>query len=445
MRHGSLVERLSAHELVERAGFVRRVTAGHIEATGPSCTVGDLCEVECGPPGERGRARAVLAEVAGVEAGCVVLVPFESGQAVHPDARVVLRPQGAFASTGDTFAGRAVDALACPIDGGAALAGVRPAPLMGEVLAPMQRAEPGNILATGIRVIDALMPIGRGQRIGIFAASGVGKTSFIRQIAAQSDCDRVILCLVGERGREVETLWREISARGDRERFTCVAATSDVSAALRARAVYQALCLAEAWRGRGDHVLLIIDSVTRFAMALREIGLAAGAPPTLRAYTPNVFAALPRIVERCGGRRAGGSVTAVMTILAETDEVEDPIVEVMKSLLDGHIILSRNLAEQGHFPAVDAVRSISRQAEHLMTDAHAEGARRVLTSLAVFEESRVMIESGVYRAGANPVLDEAIAARPAVLSFLKQARTETSALDASLSQLGTLAQKRWRA
>ncbi|WP_291198138.1 FliI/YscN family ATPase [Hyphomonas sp.] len=437
----SLIDRLKGHELVERAGYVRRVTAGHIEATGPSCTVGDLCEVDCGPPGNSGPARKIFAEVAAVEVDRVVLVPLDTVEAVHPDARVLVRPQGAFGLTGPAFAGRAVDALARPIDGGGVIAGALPAPLMGEVLAPMQRAEPSAILATGVRVIDALMPIGRGQRIGVFAASGVGKTSFIRQIAAQSDCDRIILCLVGERGREVESLWREISARSDAYRFSCVAATSDVSAALRARAVYQALCLAEMSRNDGEHVLLIIDSVTRYAMALREIGLAAGAPPTLRAYTPNVFAALPRIVERCGGRRAGGSVTAIMTILAETDEVEDPIAEVMKSLLDGHIILSRTLAEQGHFPAVDAVRSISRQADSLMSAEHARSARSVLNSLAVFEESRVMIESGVYRAGSKPVLDEAIAARASILAFLKQPRDEASPLEASLWQLGQLALK----
>jgi flagellum-specific ATP synthase len=440
MSHAALLHRLAVHELTERAGYVRRVTASHIEATGPLCTVGDICEVATGRPGDGSTVRTLLAEVAAVETDRVILVPLDTVEGIHPDARVTARPEGAFAQAGDAFAGRAVDALSRPIDGGSALAGVSPAALAGAVLAPMDRSEPVSILATGIRVIDGLMPIGEGQRIGVFAAAGVGKTSFIRQIAAQSACDRVIFCLVGERGLEVESLWREVSVRPDRERFTCVAATSDVSAALRARAVYQALCLAEYWREAGDQVLLIIDSVTRFPMALREIGLAAGAPPTLRAYTPNVFAALPRIVERCGGRKSGGSVTAVMTILAETDEVEDPIVEVMKSLLDGHIVLSRTLAEQGHFPAVDAVRSISRQAEQLMRPAHANDARRVLTSLAVFEESRVMIESGVYRAGSKPALDEAIAARPAILSFLKQPRSEPVSLDACLAQLSAAAQ-----
>jgi flagellum-specific ATP synthase len=445
MNQAALLQRLSVHELTQRAGYVRRVTAGHIEATGPLCTVGDICEVTTGRPGDGPAAVRRLAEVAAVETDRVVLVPLDTVDGIHPDARVTARPEGAFARAGDAFAGRAVDAMCRPLDGGTALSGLSTAALAGAVLAPMERAEAVSILTTGIRVIDGLMPIGEGQRIGVFAAAGVGKTSFIRQLAAQSSCDRIIFCLVGERGREVESLWREVFERADRERFTCVAATSDVSAALRARAVYQALCLAEYWRGAGEQVLLIMDSVTRFAMALREIGLAAGAPPTLRAYTPNVFAALPRIVERCGGRKAGGSITAVMTILAETDEVEDPIVEVMKSLLDGHIVLSRTLAEQGHFPAVDAVRSISRQAEQLMRPAHALDARKVLTNLAVFEESRVMIESGVYRAGSKPALDEAIAARPAVLSFLKQGRTEAMTLEACLKQLSAAAQAGRRA
>lgn len=439
MMSSALVQQLLAHDFVEHTGHVRRVAAGHIEATGPACTVGDLCDVECGPSSPTTPPRRILAEVASVETDRVLLVPLETVEAVYPEARVVLRPFGAQGRAGRGFAGRAIDAFGRPIDGGKPIAGAIPVPLMGEVLAPMERAEPGTILATGFRVIDALMPIGRGQRIGVFAAAGVGKTSFIRQLAVQTPCDRVIFCLVGERGREVETLWREIAARPDRSRFTCVAATSDVSAPLRARAVHQALCLAEAWRSEGEHVLLVIDSVTRYAMALREIGLAAGAPPTLRAYTPNVFAALPRIVERCGGRRAGGSITAVMTILAETDDVEDPIVEVMKSLLDGHIILSRTLADQGHFPAVDAVRSISRQAAQLMSRQQAVDARRVLNSLALYEDSRLLIESGVYRAGSKPALDDAVHARAGVLAFLKQPGNEPSTLETTLRQLSALA------
>ena len=205
-----------------------------------------------------------------------------------------------------------------------------------------------------------------------------------------------------------------------RERFTLVAATSDESPVMRARAVDQALALAEDWRARGEHVLLFIDSVTRLAMALREIGLAAGEPPTARAYTPNVFAALPQVVERCGVVRGQGAITAIMTVLAETDAVDDPIVEVMKSLLDGHIVLSRTLADQGHFPAIDVTRSVSRQAARLVTPDHAAAMRTIVGLLADHEENRLMIETGVYRAGSNARIDRAVAARERLAGFLRQ-------------------------
>jgi flagellum-specific ATP synthase len=233
----------------------------------------------------------------------------------------------------------------------------------------------------------------------------------------------------------VEGAWRELSTSGDPKRYACVAATSDLSPALRVRAVNQALCLAEYWRERGRHVLFVLDSVTRFAMALREIGLAAGAPPTIRAYTPNVFAKLPRIVERCGAAKSGGSISAIMSVLSETDEVDDPIVEIMKSLLDGHIILSRELAERGQFPPIDIVRSVSRQASSVMSSAHLAAARRAIAALATYEEARVMIESGVYKSGANPRIDEAVRWRDSLAEFRRQDVGESISLAESVVRL----------
>ncbi|MEO7680896.1 MAG: FliI/YscN family ATPase, partial [Sphingomonas sp.] len=286
-----------------------------------------------------------------------------------------------------------------------------------------------------------LLTLGVGQRIGIFAASGVGKTSLVEQLASQIDADRCILCLVGERGREVEALWRMLSNREDADRYTLVAATSDESAALRVRSVNYALSLAEHWRAQGEHVLLLIDSVTRAAMALREVGLAAGAPPTVRAYTPNVFAALPRIVERCGAVQGGGAITAILTVLSETDDVDDPIVEVMKSLLDGHIVLSRALAEQGHFPAIDVVRSVSRQAERLVSSAQRSAMRGAVAMLAAYEEARIMIESGVYKGGTNALVDRAISSRAALGDFCRQQRDERANMTGTVSRLIGLARE----
>ena len=422
-------------EPARRVGFVSKVSPSHIEATGPLATIGDICEINCRRARERGPAESALAEVAAVDETHIVLIPFDPATSIFPDAMVVARPSKSLASVGDAFAGRAIDALGEPIDGGPPILAEAAAPVEGRVMAPMERIEPNSVLETGIRTLDGLLTIGRGQRIGVFSASGVGKTTLIRQLATQVACDHCVLCLVGERGREVEGIWRALSAGASRTRYACVAATSDQSAVLRARAVRQALCLAEHWRARGEHVLFVVDSVTRFAMALREIGLAAGAPPTLRAYTPNVFAALPRIVERCGAAKSGGSITAIMTVLSETDDNDDPIAEVMKSLLDGHIVLSRTLAEQGRFPAIDVLRSVSRQCEQLMTGPHAAAARQVISLLATYQDARVMIESGIYKPGSNPRIDEAVRERDGILKFLLQGADERTPFAATVHML----------
>lgn len=420
-----------------RVGFVRKIAPGRIESSGPLATIGDVCNVACGDG-------AILAEVASVASDHIVLVPLDQSATVQPDARVTACPAQAAAPVGDAFAGRAVNAIGLPLDGKGDVRATCTAPLAGQVLEPMERQAPDAPLVTGIRAIDGLLTLGRGQRIGVFSASGVGKTTLITQLATQVECDHCVLCLVGERGREVESIWRLISGLSDSARFTCVAATSDLSAPLRARALNQALALSEHWRARGKHVLLIVDSVTRFAMALREIGLAAGSPPTLRAYTPNVFAELPRVVERCGAARSSGAITALFTVLSETDDVDDPIVEVMKALLDGHIVLSRQLAEQGQFPAIDVVRSVSRQSEQLMQPAQAAAARRAVMLLSAFEDARVMIESGIYKHGTNARLDEAVSLRDGLLEFLRQAVSERTSLSETLSWLQSATAKGFR-
>ena len=437
MKTHPYVSRLEQTDFARPYGFVRKVAPGLIEATGPAAPLGELCEIESRESHRSGR-RSVLAEVAAVDEGRVVLIPLEGDEAIAPDARVVARPMRDRVPVGSAFSGRAVDALGRPIDGCAPIRADALVPLAGTVLRPMERSNPSRVLPTGVRAIDGLLTLGRGQRVGIFAASGVGKTSLMEQLAEQIECDRTILCLVGERGREVEAIWRALSKREDSDRFTIVAATSDESAALRARSASYALCLADHWRAQGEHVLLMVDSVTRLAMALREIGLAAGAPPTVRAYTPNVFSALPRLVERCGATRSAGSITAIVTILSETDDVDDPIVELMKSLLDGHFVLSRTLAEQGHFPAIDVPRSVSRGAERLVEADQVEAMRAVVAMLAAYEDARVMIESGVYKNGTNPTVDRAIAARPEINAFLRQQRSENSPIGETVGTLRRL-------
>jgi flagellum-specific ATP synthase len=412
MSHG-FAEQLRLIDPVARTGRVTRIMPTHVEADGPSLPLGALCSIETG-------ARPVMAMVARVDRDGISLVPFEDRPDTFSGARVVARSDDDCVPVGDSFLGRAVDALGRPIDGGPAIATHRRGRLRGEAIQPLGRLSPRERLETGIRAIDCLLTIGRGQRVGLFAAAGVGKTSLMAQLARQVGADRCVICLVGERGREVEALWSGGLSAESRARTVLVAATSDQSAAMRVRACDQALALADHWRAEGLHVVLLLDSVTRLAMAMREIGLAAGEPPTVRAYTPSVFGLIPKLVERCGALRAGGAITALITVLAETDDVDDPVSEMMKSLLDGHIILARALAEQGHFPAIDVPRSVSRLARDLSSEAEWAAAETAAGLLATYDQSRVLIESGVYAAGANAGIDEAIARRPALLAFLRQ-------------------------
>lgn len=405
--------RLADIQPARHVGSVTRVSTGSVVADGPNASVGDLCMI-----GGRHGSKATICEVVAVARDAVTLMPLEAGSPVAPGDRVVLSGSYRTAPVGVAFGGRAIDALGQPIDGGGPIKADTCMPLAGSPLAPMARQQPGPKLQTGLACIDILAPIARGQRIGVFAAAGVGKTTMVRRLASDMACDRCILCLVGERGKEVEMIWREISSRPDAARFSIVASTSDQSASMRVRAVWQALCLAEYWRDRGQHVVLAVDSVTRFAYALREIGLQAGEPPTARAFTPNVFAALPVLVERCGAARAGGAITAVLSVLCETDDADDPIAEAMKSLLDGHIMLSRRLAAQGQWPAMDPLRSISRDAHLIQEPKLAQTAATIVRLLAAYDEAQVMVESGVYRTGSNLDLDQAIRQRPAFLRLL---------------------------
>lgn len=430
-----MIQALRAADPVRRTGRVRKVLATFIEADGPAVPLGTLCDVDA--HSAQGGI-SILAEVVRIDRDSVTLTPLEDGPGTYAGAWVRARNARDGEPVGPGFLGRVVDALGRPLDSGTAIPWRQSAPLMGRPVSPLERSSPPEVLETGVRAIDGLLTLGRGQRVGIFAASGVGKTSLMSQIARQAEADVTIFCLVGERGREVEALWRRGLDAKARSRTTLVAATSDQSAALRVRACHYALALAEYWRAQGRHVLLFLDSITRLAMAMREIGLAAGEPPTVRAYTPGVFAAIPRLVERAGALKAGGAITAIMTVLSESNDADDPVCEMMKSLLDGHILLSRELAERGHFPAIDVPRSVSRQAESLVHSSHRKTMFQVVEWLSLLETSRALVDAGLYVAGNNPVLDHALAKQSQLTDFLRQSREERSAMTETLGQMARL-------
>jgi flagellum-specific ATP synthase len=419
-----LRKRLRSADPVLRTGRVCRIFSTHIEADGPNLPLGATCQVET-----QGGSNSILrAEVVRIDREFITLLPFEDGAETFSGAAVMACANGGSVNVGEALLGRAVDALGDAIDNLGTIFADEKYALKGSIPAALDRVSPSEVLETGIRAIDGLVTLGMGQRVGIFAASGVGKTTLLSQLMNQVEADITILCLVGERGREVEAIWNQSLDDAARERATLVAATSDQSAAMRVRAANYALALAEYWRDQGKHVLFLLDSVTRLAMAMREIGLAAGEPPTVRAYTPNVFAAIPKMIERCGALRSGGAISAIVTVLSETDDVDDPICELMKSLLDGHLVLSRTLAEQAHFPAIDIARSVSRQAENLIEDEQKRQALQILEWLSVYESSRTLINAGLYAKGSNLTIDRAIEQHPKMMHFLKQDRSERSDL-----------------
>lgn len=429
--HPALIRIRSANFVTYR-GSVIAVGQNSVEAAGPMCSVGDICSIECdsGDP--------VMGQVVSVKSDRIRLLPFSPLGNVRLGAKISRLRNRSTMWVGDGFAGRAIDGFGQPIDGRGPIANVDA--IEGGQIRPekLDRTIIAKRVPTGIRAVDGLIPVAQGQRIGIFAASGVGKTTLIEQMSGSVEADHCVMCLIGERGREVERFWRLRSIDEQSEIFTLVAATSDESAIARVRALDQALAISEYWRARGKHVVLFVDSVTRLAMALREIGLAAGEPPSLRSYTPNVFAALPHYVERCGADRKSGAITAVFTVLAETDDLDDPIVETLKSLLDGHIVLSRRLADKGHYPPIDVGASVSRVADQVMDASAHAAAMAVKRSFAEFEDARTMVESGIYRAGSNPAIDRAIAQRPDILKFLQQGATDQSSFadtDAALAAI----------
>jgi FliI/YscN family ATPase len=415
-------------------GRVEESTGLVVESAGPAAAVGDFVEIRTSGGG------AIRAQVIGFRNGRVLSMPLDETGGLQAGDPVLGRGREARLGVGEALLGRVLDGFGRPIDGGASPEAECFYDLYSEPPGPLEREPITEPLVTGIRAIDALLACGKGQRLGIFGGSGVGKSTLLGQMARVNSAEVSVIALIGERNREVrEFLEHELGAEG-RRRSVVVVATSDRPAPLRIRAAFVALAAAEYFRDRGKDVLLVMDSVTRLAMAQREIGLAAGEPPSQRGYTPSVFALLPRIFERAGRFRRG-SITGFFTVLVEGDDLNEPIADAVRAILDGHIVLSRELGARGHFPAIDVLQSVSRLAAKVAPPEHREAARRVREALAEYARSEDLIHLGAYTAGANPRLDAAVRLTPEVNRYLRQAPEETAPLPATLEGLYALAQR----
>jgi flagellum-specific ATP synthase len=414
----SLLARVQDLRLERVRGRVTQVVGTVVEAEIPGVTVGGLCRI----------GDSVEAEVVGFKGEKALLMPLDTiggvgfgtpVEALDGAVRVGLCPQ---------LVGRVLDALGRPIDGGAPLSPVVHRRIDSDPPDPMKRSIVSTPLQTGVRVIDGLLTLGKGQRVGVMAGSGVGKSTLMGMLARNTRADMNVICLVGERGREVrEFIERDLGPEG-LARSVVVVVTSDKSPVLQAKGAFTATTIAEYFRDQGLDVMLMMDSVTRFAMAQRQIGLAAGEPPTRGGYTPSVFSLLPRLLERSGPGIGGGSITAVYTVLVEGDDVHDPIGDAVRGIVDGHIVLSRKLASMGHYPAVDVLQSVSRTMPAVSEESQLDAASATRRLLAIWAENEELVRLGAYRKGSSPEVDEAIDKKPLLDTLLRQKVGETTPL-----------------
>jgi len=430
MRAARLLDTIRSGDWIKRTGRIVRSVGLTLESAGPDARLGEICEIA-----SRGRGDTTLAEVVGFAEGRVLLMPYGDLFGIESGSEVMATGETAQAVAGPHLLGRVIDGFGAPIDG-RPLDGVGiKYPLYPPPLNPLERGMVRDIFECGVRAIDTLLTIARGQRVGIFSGSGVGKSTVLGMIARQVKADVSVIALIGERGREVKTFVEEGLSPQARARSVVVAATSDQPALVRRRAAFLATAIAEYFRDQGLHVCLTMDSVTRIAMAQREIGLASGELPTARAYTPSVFALLPRLLERGGVAAGGGSLTALYTVLVEGDDMADPIADTVRSILDGHFVLSRAVAQRARFPAIDIPQSISRLTSAIVSEAERKLIASVVQVIALYESSRDLIEVGAYRAGTTPAVDRAIKLVPELEKFMAQAHDEIESRAAAMERL----------
>lgn len=420
-------------ELTRRTGKVSQFLGLIIEADGPEASWGERCEIR-----SRLQQHPTQAEVVGIKDGKVLLMPYSQLHGISLGSEVVATGRSSEVPVGQSLLGRVIDAFGCPLDGGPEIVVKEFYPIFRDPINPLQRPSIDTILETGVKAVDTLMTVGRGQRMGIFAGSGVGKSTLLGMISRNMNADINVIAMIGERGREVMDFIENILGEKGLARSVIVVATSDQAALVRSHAAFAATAIAEYFRDQGLDVVLTMDSITRFAMAQRELGLAVGEPPTTRGYTPSVFAFLPRLLERCGTIDNGGSISAFYTILVEGDDMNEPVADHVRAILDGGIVLSRQLANKRHYPAIDVLHSNSRLITSIVAEDELSWGAELVKMVDTYERARDMIDIGAYRAGSNPELDRVIRLMPSIDAFLCQPFDENVTRNSAMRTLKQL-------
>jgi FliI/YscN family ATPase len=433
MLRNRLAKRIGDLPRIYRMGRVTRVVGLVIEAAGLDVGLGELCRVT-----SLSEEKSVLAEVVGFHERGVMLMPLGEMDGLHPGSSVTPLGRSFGADVGPGLLGRVLNGLGHPIDGKGPIEHAQRMPLTAEPPHPLNRQIITEPFETGVRAIDGFLTLGKGQRVGIFAGSGVGKSTLLGMIARQAKADVNVIALLGERGREVRDFIENSLGPDGLARSVLVVATGDQAALVRARGALVATSIAEYFREQGKEVLLMVDSITRVAMAWREIGLAVGEPPTTKGYPPSVFAALPRLLERAGTDEKG-SITGIYTVLVDGDDFNEPVADATRSILDGHIVLTRKLAGAGHYPSIDVLESKSRVRDHVITKEQRVAANSVGKLESSYRDKEDLILVGAYHEGSDPGVDAALRLRPQVLDFLQQLPEEYSAMDATKRALVSIA------
>ncbi|MCH2172740.1 FliI/YscN family ATPase [Myxococcota bacterium] len=422
---------IESQDFVRRIGRIRQFAGLVMESDGPDVFLGECCQIHDGDS-------VTSAEVVGIREGRVLLMPHSDTYGMRLGSEVIATGRPVEVPVGDALIGRVINAFGEPLDGGPPIAAEARYPLFAQPRNPVDRPRIQEPLETGVAAIDTLKVVGRGQRVGIFSGSGVGKSILVGMIARHTDADISVIGLIGERGREVLEFVEEVLGDEGLARSVVVVATPDQPALVRSHAALAATAISEYFRDQGKHVMLAMDSITRFAMARREIGLAVGEPPTARGYTPSVFSLLPRLLERGGPDKSGGTITAFYSVLVEGDDMNDPVADSIRAILDGHIVLSREIANRGHYPAIDLLQSNSRLIHVLCDKSQRAVVTEAIDILSTYETHRDMVEIGAYRSGSNPKLDAAIRLVPLLRSFFNQDPDESRSRTKSFAEISSL-------